>query len=192
MAASESELSKFYNDWMDKLQKKAEEAVGEAIKNAYARYFILAEEKIKSIFHTAVDHFYSSQFEPNRYQRRFSMKEILNTRVSKDSLAVSFDPSKMTYRSGYDGEDGLYDLVFREGWHGGAKKGPEHPEEGVPHWRYPDPLYKYWGREAEREDVSPLQEIRRSWSDYEENEMQKDFNAIFNEELENMSINWFD
>ncbi len=213
MAASEAEVRKFYDDWINKLQKKAADAVGAAIKEAYARYFILAEEKIKTIFYTAVDHFYSSQFKPNLYERRFSMKDVLNTKTTKDSLSVSFDPSRMTYRSGYGGEDGLYDLVFREGWHGGAKRGFGHPDansssgpnsntadiwlqpywqsDGTPHWRYPAPYYTFWGRQAEREDISPLQEIRRSWADYEENQMQGDFSELLNDELKNMKINWF-
>lgn len=191
MAASEAEVRKFYDDWINKLQKKAADAVGAAIKEAYARYFILAEEKIKTIFYTAVDHFYSSQFQPNLYERRFSMKDVLNTKTTKDSLSVSFDPSRMTYRSGYGGEDGLYDLVFREGWHGGAKSGAGHPDVGTPRWRYPPPYYTFWDGQAEREEISPLQEIRRSWVDYEEHQMQGDFSGLLNDELKNMKINWF-
>ena len=87
----------------------------------------------------------------------------------------------MTYRNGYGGEDGLYNTVFRGGYHGGAASGQGHPKNGVPMWRYPYPIYVTWGKEA-AQSVSPLSEFLRLDDEETEADASNALRRFWNEE----------
>lgn len=117
--------------------------------------------EMKRIFRDVIDEFYADYTpQPDGYERHQSLYNLFQTQHftgENARLEFWFEPSEMTpFRSGYDGEDGLYDQVFRKGWHGGAGSGPGHPSPSTPYWRTPHPYYTMWGREAAVANVSPL------------------------------------
>ena len=110
-----------------------------------------------------------------------------------------------TFRNGYAGEDGLYDQVFRKGWHGGAASGDytfrgysfnksgwvvthtPHPDTGTPYWRTPIPYYSQWGRKAEISDPSPLQDIKNKVAEYSVTSQQI-FNELLKQQFSNIRL----
>ena len=158
--ATNSTLESNYNiivrDRIALVKKKANEAIRLATKDM-VEYL---NEEIRKIFIDVVNEFYND-YDPLTYERDYTLGTLLETEVlhgSNPGLAVWLEPTNMTtFRSGYDGEDGLYDQVFRKGWHGGADMGPWHPDPLTPYWRTPHPGYYRWGRAAERMDPPPLE-----------------------------------
>ena len=159
------------NEDAEDLKRRAETAG----KKAVTRYVDHDIQRNIDIMKTVADNFYQD-YEPEFYNRRETLYDLLRVkRIDFDKYEIDFDPSIMTYRNGQGGgEDNLYNTVFRQGWHGGAPSGPQHPNSGTPMWRRPYPRYPLWGRVATRASISPLQEFDRL--DAEESEA--DANAL--------------
>ena len=182
------EVETYYQNFLKSITKKVEVELKKALHETWADFFVVLDERVHTIFNSAIQDFYSD-YSPEYYTRDESLYDILQTRIDSDSLSVWFDPDKMTaFRSGYSGEDGLYDQVFRHGWHGGAASGADHPSAGVPYWRAPVPYYSRWGHEASMSVTSPLEDIKRRIADYEKSEMQADFNRIWNAHVSEIKI----
>lgn len=182
------DFQEYYTRYLESLKSKVKVAVRQALHDTWSDFFVVVDERVHEIFNSVIQDFYSS-YTPEHYDRNESLYEILQTEVADDSLSISFEPSKMTpFRSGYDGEDGLYDQVFRHGWHGGAASGEGHPSSGTPYWRTPVPYYNRWGHEAAIASTSPLDDMRRRVADYEKNEMQADFDRIWSVYAKNIKI----
>ena len=182
----ENEYRRIVDAIIEKSRPQIEATVNKIQKETWSDFICVVEEKVRTIFNSVIQDFYSS-YTPEYYDRRESMYNILQTEISENSLSISFDPSKMTsFRSGYDGEDGLYDQVFRHGWHGGAPSGDGHPSSGSPYWRAPVPYYNQWGREASIASVSPLDDFRRRISDYQKYQMHDDFNKLWSLHTRNL------
>lgn len=164
--------------YLDRVRSKVDEAIEPALANARADFLVFLEDKIRSMFNEVVQDFYAS-YPPVFYDRNESLYNILQTKVTDESLRLWFEPEEMTpFRSGYTGEDGLYDQVFRRGWHGGAGSGEGHPPGGDPYWRTPVPYYSHWGKKAKISDPSPLEDIKRRIADYQEFEIKADLKSI--------------
>ncbi|MBT9788645.1 hypothetical protein GPK90_04700 [Clostridium sp. MCC344] len=197
-----SSQNKFYQSYMSKLQEKAKEAVKEAQKKSFSEYFTVAEKKIKNIYKETIDDFYSSYPNPF-YQRRGSLYNLIKTKKTDDYLSIWFEPSLISYRNGYAGEDGLYDQIFRQGWHGGADV--KHRGRMLVPWSYPTLEYngktspwepEIWNSKsilsgwelAERAPISPLQDFNNRLDRYQSDEYQKDYEAIWNKNKSNIKI----
>ena len=89
---------------------------------------------------------------------------------------MNFKPEKFPSRTGYTGtgKDGLYQTVFKEGYHGGAS------HNGKMLYRTPYPYYTYWGSAAEQASISPLEDFRQRWYHYEDTEFEADLNKTIN------------
>ena len=198
-----SKQSDFYKSYMETLQNKAKEAVSKAQEKTFEEYFEVAEKKIKNIYRTAIDYFYESYI-PNFYDeeyRRGSLYYLLQTKREKDGLLMSFDPSKLSYRNGYSESSsspgvngGLYDLVFRQGWHGGALIDGKmrypvgiqsnrlyKPYDGIgnkPYETYDDVAKFCWGKAYKTR--SPLEHFRYMIDEYQKTEYQEDYEKIWN------------
>lgn len=193
------DYEKYYESYFQKLQKKAEIAVKEKQKEAIKVFFEVAETKIKKIYKSAIDFFYES-YSPHFYDRSGSLYYLLQTKRNDDYLSVWFDPSKISYRNGYsessssDGvTGGLYDLVFRRGWHGGAMVnnsmlypvGKENGSFKAYDGTYKDGRYKpyeeisYKWAPAVRASISPLNDFRRRLKKYTDTEWQTDYDKIW-------------
>lgn len=168
---------------------KAEEFVNKKIDESFVEYFRFANNKYKEIFHEAVKEFYDS-YSPSLYVRNHSLYELITARDGEDDLgryiSIGFDSDKTTkYRKQEINSDGLYDTVFKEGWHGGAKSGPKHPDIGTPYWRYPKPYYSTWfNRKADRSPISPFDSFVEKKEKYESEEAESVFNGILQRKLD--------
>ena len=163
----------FYDAYIKKLQKKAEEAVKDAQKKAFAEYFETVDKKIREIYKSTIDDFYN--YDRSFYNPRGSLYHLINTKSSDDYLSIWFDPSKISYRNGYSGEDGLYDQIFRKGWHGGANingnmlipytnppiayNGDKKPWDKPEPWMTNENIKHGW-ISAERASISPLNDFK--------------------------------
>lgn len=199
MASTNTDYSKYYASYIEKLKQKAAKQVRAAQDATWAEFFDRAEVDIRDMFNDVVKEFYLD-YEPLYYDRRESLYDLLYFRSKKTGtgryLEFGFDPSNMThFRSGYGGEDGLYDQVFRKGWHGGADKGGEdsgkpHPDPGTPYWRKPQKgeRYTWWGRAARIADVSPLDNMKRRMEDYNDYYVQGIYTEIWNRNKKKIRI----
>ena len=197
-----NDQSSFYQSYMKKLQEKAKETVKEAQEKSFSEYFNVAEKKIKTIYKDTITDFYNSYPNPF-YDRRGSLYELIQTKKTTDYLSIWFEPSLISYRNGYAGENGLYDQVFRQGWHGGADV--RHRGKMLIPWSHPVLEYngekspwepEIWNSEsilsgwerAEKAPISPLQDFKRRIDQYQKTEYQKDYEDIWNKYKSNIKI----
>ena len=122
------------------------------------------ERRGKEIFKQVVDDFYGS-YSPVVYNRNKSMENILELEYSSQGMDISYEPSRMSSTNGTLSGQGLYELVFKEGYHGGAKFGTGHPNPGTPYWRQPIDYYYYWSRPAAKSEP-PYDEFDKRFDEY--------------------------
>lgn len=189
----------FYKDYMEKLQIKAKEAVKKAQEKTFEEYFEIADKKIRGIYKNTITDFYKDYY-PHFYDRRGSLYDLIQTKHGADYLSISFDSSRISYRNGYSGEDGLYNTVFRQGWHGGAmihssmlypvgkyENGKPRAYDGT-YKPYEDENYKYSWIVANRAAISPLNDFKNRLNEYQKDEYQKDYEKIWNKNKQNIRI----
>lgn len=165
-------------------KKKVEEQIAElnkkAIEKALPKFVEKMDKELKNRYELSVDRFYES-YNPQFYERRYSLYSLLQTDYdqSKKTYNLEFDPSKLQY-TGADaasyshGESGLYNTVFRGGFHGGAY------HDGDFYWRKPYPYYTQWGRKAAYSELSILEDFKNRIHKYETGKMKTDFVNAYN------------
>lgn len=190
--------NQFYQRHLEHLQKVAEEAINAAYKEAFTEYIKNLEPIINKMFERVAMAFYND-YDPRYYNRRHSLYDIMNTSADENSMTISFDHSKPVSRSGKS----LYELVFKEGWHGGAETGKGHPYPGTPYYRGPRDYYNHWMKsrdgltiavrydgEAARAEISPYEDMYKRVREYESKQLDKEFTKILNEKIKNIDIRW--
>lgn len=143
------QLQRMKNEWPQILKNVGQQACDIAVSKA-------VEEMVSEIrpkFDEVVDTFYGS-YSPRYYERRETMYDILELEAhftgSQAQLTLDYNGDDMTFRNG---EPGLMELTFGEGYHGGAS-GTDRNGTMVtsPHYRQPPYLWSEWGRPAEYSD----------------------------------------
>lgn len=171
--------SSYYEQYMAKLQRAAENAVREALKNTYQPLFKYTGDRMQELFQNVIEDFYNS-YTPKYYGRNESLYNLLHVEVGGDGdyISVGFEPEKMTPMR--HGGTGLYDQVFKKGWHGGADSGEGHPSPDTPYWRTPFPDFSNWCENpAAIAAISPLDDFKRVIKEYESGEMVAEFNRLW-------------
>ena len=119
---------------------------------------------------------------PVYYSRTGGMYELMTPTYNSQKIDWEYDPSVMNSSNGTLSSNELYEMVFKQGWHGGAPSGPDHPSPGTPYWRTPYPYYSHWSQPAARAD-SPYDRFEREFDEYLDTEadelIQKTFNKNF-------------
>lgn len=136
---------------VDEIKKKADDALIKAAKEIAPK----VAKDLERIAREAVIEFYGS-YGPRSYERRETLLNIFTAGYNGTSVYIDFDSSKTSGRN--IGGDYIYDLVFKQGYHGGARYGIEkypHPEPGIPYWKFRG-NYHLWYKPAVR-DTSPYQ-----------------------------------
>lgn len=127
------------------------EEVDRAMDEANHEFGMYQQAKITGIFRGAVGTFYDA-YTPKYYKdRKFGLYEILDLKTDDAGMVISndpgyldmFDPAKM--HPDRSGGDSLFQTVFMEGYHGGAKNisgskldvWGSHPNPGTPYYRRP-------------------------------------------------------
>lgn len=195
----------FYNEYLEKLQAKAEEAVKEARENSFKEYFKVAEKRIKEIYEDTITDFY--RHGNHFYTPRKSLYDLIETKIEDDGLSIDFNPSKIVYRKGYAESSksegvtgGLYDIVFRQGWHGGVMINgsmlypaghPVKPYDGTYDGKHIKPFdgnHHYGWKPADKAPISPLNDFRQRIDEYHKIEYQKTYDEIWNKHKQNIKI----
>lgn len=179
----------------DELRKRAER-IKQIIQTRYKKiidessdeYLEILSTNYKSMFNKAVRDFYHD-YSPSLYKRNYSLYDLLQIEYGSDDVGMYMrtwyeSDNITTYRKQSEGKDGLFNTVFLEGWHGGAKSGPGHPDIGTPYWRYPKPYYSTWfSKKAERAPVSPYDAFIEEKKKYKASYGSKTFQSIFDRRL---------
>lgn len=171
----------YYEKYIKELKEKVKQQKKDILKQTSTEFFELLSTKIRNMFEITIIHFYSS-YSPKFYKRRDSLFNLLKIDYGNDYFEGEFIPEKIISRTGYKAEDGLYDTVFRQGWHGGAK------HNGSYYWRKPDPCYNRWGRQAIKAQFSPLQIFNALLDDYKAKEIQEDWNKLYNKNISKINL----
>ena len=149
------------NERAHQIQVRVAEAAKEMIpeiKNEIFREFgAYQQDQVGKMFRESIDEFYAA-YSPAYYNRTYSLYDaiqyepdeygIIDDQIDSDSL---FSSEYVTPFERGGGSQGLFDLVFMAGWHGGAtgtdKRGKS---RDVPTYRKPYGRYTMWGRTAVR------------------------------------------
>ena len=121
---------------MDNMKKENDKLTEKFIRKA--------KENLKYIATTAIDKFYED-YEPHFYERTWELYNTYKITVTEDDWSIDFDSSWMgdTHRAE---PEFIFENSFIRGWHGGGTSGDDHPEPGVPYWRWPDvTIYTEYG-----------------------------------------------
>lgn len=122
------------------------------------------------IVKSAIDAYYDA-YEPKVYRRNESLYSVFKIEFSPAyGFELAFDPKYMKEGSHRVGNEYIYDVMFKKGYHGGA------PHNGDYYWRFPSPqsaqalgvpAFITWypfGPAAQSE--SPWERIQIEWGDY--------------------------
>ena len=191
-----ADLAHDLNNALDTLVEKlvviANNELDIADENAYREYGPIEKAKIKEIFDQAVDEFYDS-YSPQYYDRNRSLYNILDIQEDEYGMAATeaagytdlFNEDNMTKVTKARDGSSLYDLVFMQGWHGGAT-GTDRNGMSVssPHYRTPYPGdsslkkgYIRWGRQAAR-STAPAKVFSRRYEAADSGELQQIFDSL--------------
>ena len=101
-----------------------------------SKYEKLLRDELNYIARSSIDAFYED-YEPSSYRRYGDIYNTYKIEVKRDQFEsnceVHFAPKYMKHHGRLNSY--IYDIVFEQGWHGGAIEGPGHPEPGVPWYR---------------------------------------------------------
>lgn len=184
-------------NYVESLQKRLNKELDKNRKKIKKELLKMAEKKLRSFAEKSAIMFYTS-YQPTFYTRRGSLYNIFQTQITDKGLEYWFDPDVLTYRDGVSGgEWGLYDTVWRKGYHGGANlKGKDkykvpytYPYKkydgkghGEPPWQ--DTSIRYGWDAAVKSPISPLEYFIQLKSDYEENGYFEDEQQVYQKYLD--------
>ena len=117
---------------------------------------LIKEEKLEEWVNDAASKFYAA-YDPLFYRRAKkgsgkSLYDVLYTERRGDDLFAELRASQMAQYGRSGNPDGLYQLVYQGGWHGGAPSGKGHPHPGTPYYRTPRFIWSTWGTRAKRSE----------------------------------------
>ncbi len=184
----------YYGNMVDRMKKSVIKEINAASDKMWEEYFQILKNKAVEIFKNAVAEFYNGYDAKHANDRTYSMYDILEVEADAYHFHAEFLPEKMEgwqehptpgVQGFYHAEDGLYDTVFRHGWHGGASKIANskirqfgyysHPNPGMPYWGWKTRRgYWTWGDPSIPELISPLRRIKIEWERF----MDRDAPAI--------------
>ena len=127
---------------------KASEAMPGIARDVFSKYNKIVENGLKNIAADCVDEYYSY---PTKYHRKGDMKNTYEILVNDEKWEISTSEKNMKFHGDLDKY--IYDRMFVEGYHGGADKGPKHPDPGTPWLRGGVfGVFSYWLRPASQTD----------------------------------------
>lgn len=119
---------------------------------------------IKDICRTSIDMYYDA-YTPNTYDRNESLYKAYKIKIQRDTLIIRFssDFIPKVHRVDKVDPDYIYNMMFKEGWHGGALR----YDLGVstPYWRTPAPGFYEWGDRAVK-SKAPYDIIKERFHNY--------------------------
>lgn len=191
----DANIEKLISDLEKKTIENIKKRIDEETPKVEEKALNLVERKLNEFYEISVLNFYN-HYQPKFYQRRDngSLYNLFRTKRNGTKLDYWFEPSEITSRTGYDGEDGLYKTVFKEGWHGGANI---NGEMLVP-YRIPPQTYdgdkkpyqkgKAKWKPAVRAPFSPYDMFIALKEDYQNNGYERDYKKLWVDHLNSIGI----
>ena len=132
--------------------RKIKENIPEFEKQVAQQVAPIVAQEFKNIFDECIQAYYSS-YSPYYYSRTWSMADAYKIKADGEFILLHSDASLIddTHRVA---PEYIFDhMFFREGYHGGANNGPDHPSPGSFLYRWPTPrsgmaAYTQWGASA--------------------------------------------
>lgn len=152
---SEKEFYQLYNEFKNGIKKEMKN-INSDLEKIMAKQIA---EDVKRAYMQIINSWYSS-FTPGIYNRKYTLRNAIQVNIESDNTVVITlnDDNLSGHRVG---NEYLYNLTMRQGYHGGAM------HNGVPMYRTkppflcPDNPWAYWSRPAEQ-TFSPVRALR-SW-----------------------------
>ena len=176
-----------FQQWIEEIADEYNKFYASVCEEAGKEWIKTAKNKMETRYNSIINEFYSD-YNPSTYIREHRLYSLLKFK-DIDSMAFSyyFDETQLPYRNGYSGEDGLYDTVFKKGYHGGAKIGQS--DYLIP-TRHDRQLYyggpKPWNGELETDkwikatkSQAPYLKFKSFIDLYNKGQFQKDYDDIF-------------
>lgn len=147
--ADASDISKNLEMYLGKTLKERLDKASKAVKIQGAE---LQKARIEDAWKIAVETYYNS-YDPQSnggYDRQEDFGRMMEIEDSGNGkLTISIDSGKLGAHRAED--DYLYEYMFKEGYHGGAK--PKNSEKGDFLWRSPNGFFTHWGKKAVRTEA---------------------------------------
>ena len=152
---SEKEFYQLYNEFKNGIEKEMKN-INSDLEKIMAKQIA---EDVKRAYMQIINSWYSS-FTPGIYNRKYTLRNAIQVNIESDNTVVITlnDDNLSGHRVG---NEYLYNLTMRQGYHGGAM------HNGVPMYRTKPPFlcsdnpWAYWSRPAEQ-TFSPVRALR-SW-----------------------------
>lgn len=154
MSATEAELDRVLEQMCD---------------SANGNLFSFLEKKANKCIREGVRQFYAS-YSPKHYSRTYSLGSMAKPVITNNSFELKLG-AEFSEGGHHVSEDEIYETVFEEGYHGGAKYGAGHPAPGRPYWRTPYPELTHWGRPAVQ-SMPPYKAIVNNWNNVIDSELE--------------------
>lgn len=155
--------------------------VKQLVKDVSSQCAKLLYYKIKEISNEAIARYYNA-YAPHMYKRKESLYDAVDFGIRNgEDFYWEYGADLINARHRASNEY-IFDVMFMEGWHGGAKSGAGHPSPGTPHWKYPPTarnmyLEEYdeivyvetwtlWYPSPAAKSTAPFDMIMNAWSAY--------------------------
>ena len=120
---------------------------------------------LKDSYGSIVARWYASIYldsrDPHIYQRQRSLYKAYKIQSNGTNITVEYNSKYMDEYEHRVSNDYIFENSFVSGFHGGADKGPGHPEPGRPYWKVWG-NYSVWGRPATR-SKSPYEQMEQAY-----------------------------
>lgn len=172
------------NNAIQKLVNRVKKQMYDAALSAAHEILDEMEQDLNRFYYDIIKDFYSD-YSPVFYNRAESLYDLLVISNNQEGLTGGFDSDNATAFERGGGSDGLYEHVFRQGWHGGATGTDKHGMTvRVPSWREPFPWYSHWGKQAARARISPLDAWNESLETYKSSVLPRRYQALYRKHLQ--------
>lgn len=167
---------------MEELSAYAERETMSMKADAYKEFGEYQSSEVASLFYDTIRDFYDD-YEPSMYRRRESLYNTLDMKMDEYGMVIMEGPGydnlfNKSFPQGRKGNS-LFNLVMVEGWHGGAAGTDKMGQtRTTPHYRMPNPWWRFWDGLAERTTPSPYHMIQRELSKKEPGEFFDTFKHI--------------
>lgn len=195
-----SDLNNKRTLWRARASEVCSKELQATLKDVWGEFGDYQRNKIASVFRSSMGLFYDA-YQPQMYKREYSLYNLLQLPTDERGLVDYNDTMDLINRENVHldrhGGDSLFETVFMEGWHGGAKHidpgkasvWGEHPNPGSAYYRtkgmvtYPGATqakwhrYGKWGKQAFR-SKAPYTMFDEALNDAEQGEIAAAFQDI--------------
>lgn len=189
-------------NYLNNLKRMITEITSKVIRDVGVQIIDELLSETKEAFDETIREFYSDypDAELHGYRRKHELYNLIileksiNPATGFPRYHIEFDETKLHYRNGYNGEDGLYNTVFRMGYHGGSiSHNPGFPGNGdKPYYKKykanknadddaPDANWSGWSFPARKMDKAPLDTIKEKYAVILNNKNHKLEQAVYKE-----------